>query len=280
MKKLLFILPLLYYSCTDAINYADIVALQTENTEQDAQIDSLLTILTEQQAYIDSLNNAQNIADSLNNLTMQSYIDSLINEGELTDSLLQVYTDSLNTVQNTLNADQQAYIDSLINAGNISDDLLQTYIDSLNTVQNTYIDSLHNAQQTTLTALANSALSAGFVETEVFSASIPSSWTDVDLSSVIGQKQSLVLMRYEYVSGTSPYCILNIRPNGSTDEYGISGNSGYSSVNYLRIDPPSNTGDETALGLIFTDENGIIEHKEVSGQNANVKASVLFYLNQ
>ena len=136
MKKLLFILPLLYYSCTDDI-VSDIDALQTENAEQDAQIDSLLTVLTEQQAYIDSLNDAQNIADSLNNLTMQSYIDSLINEGELTDSLLQVYTDSLNTVQNT------------------------------------YIDSLHNAQQTTLTLLANSALSAGFEETEVFSGELP-----------------------------------------------------------------------------------------------------------
>ena len=123
MKKLLFILPLLYYSCTDDI-VADIDALQTENAEQDAQIDSLLTVLTEQQAYIDSLNNTQYIADSLNNLTMQSYIDSLINEGELTDSLLQVYTDSLNTVQNA-------------------------YIDSLNGVQQTLIDALISTQPST-----------------------------------------------------------------------------------------------------------------------------------
>ena len=121
MKKLLFILPLLYYSCTDDI-IADIDALQTENAEQDAQIDSLLTVITTQQEYIDSMNNVQN-----------AYIDSLISESSLNDSLLQVYTDSLNTVQNT------------------------------------YIDSLHNAQQTTLTALANSPLSAGFVETEMFS---------------------------------------------------------------------------------------------------------------
>ena len=103
MKKLLFILPLLYYSCTDDI-VADINALQTENAEQDAQIDSLLTVITTQQEYIDSMNNIQN-----------AYIDSLISESSLNDSLLQVYTDSLNTVQNTLNADQQAYVDSLIN---------------------------------------------------------------------------------------------------------------------------------------------------------------------
>ena len=119
MKKLLFILPLLYYSCTDEI-ISDIDSILTENAEQDAQIDSLMTVLTQQQAYIDSLNDAQNIADSLDNLTMQSYIDSLINAGNISDSLLRVYTDSLNTVQNTLNTDQQAYIDSLINAGIIT----------------------------------------------------------------------------------------------------------------------------------------------------------------
>ena len=61
MKKLIFILPLLYYSCTDDI-VADIDALQTENAEQDAQIDSLMTALNDQQAYIYSLNNIQNIA--------------------------------------------------------------------------------------------------------------------------------------------------------------------------------------------------------------------------
>ena len=108
MKKLIFILPLLYYSCTDDI-IADIDALQTENAEQDAQIDSLLTVITTQQEYIDSMNNVQN-----------AYIDSLISESMISDSLLQVYT-----------------------------------------------DSLHNSQQTTLTALANSALSAGFTPIEI-----------------------------------------------------------------------------------------------------------------
>jgi len=86
MKKLILILPLLYYSCTDDI-LADIDALQTDNAEQDAQIDSLMTALNEQQAYI----------------------DSLIGESSINDSLIQEYTDSLNTVQN-------AYIDSLHNA--------------------------------------------------------------------------------------------------------------------------------------------------------------------
>ena len=69
MKKLLFILPLLYYSCTDDI-VSDIDSILTENEQQDAQIDSLITVLAEQQAYIDSLNTDQ-----------QTYIDSLIENG-------------------------------------------------------------------------------------------------------------------------------------------------------------------------------------------------------
>ena len=72
MKKLILILPLLYYSCTDDI-VADIDAIQTENAEQDAQIDSLLTVLTEQQVYTDSLNTVQNTL----NADQQAYIDSL-----------------------------------------------------------------------------------------------------------------------------------------------------------------------------------------------------------
>jgi len=269
MKKLLFILPLLYYSCTDDI-IADIDALQTENAEQDAQIDSLLTVITTQQEYIDSMNNVQN-----------AYIDSLISESSLNDSLLQVYTDSLNTVQNTLNADQQAYIDSLINLGNVSDSLLQVYTDSLNTVQNTYIDSLHNAQQTTLEALANSALSAGFVETEVFSGTIPSSWTDVDLSSVVGQKQSLVILEYEYISGGGIYhrSRIKVRPNGSSNE---NGDFDIWSIGGIYVSDGGEFGDEShnSLTLIQTDTAGIIEHKEILESNAaNVTASVVFYLN-
>jgi len=244
MKKLIFILPLLYYSCTDDI-IADIDALQTENAEQDAQIDSLLTVLTEQQAYIDSLNDAQNIADSLNNLTMQSYIDSLINEGELTDSLLQVYTDSLNTVQNT------------------------------------YIDSLHNAQQTTLEALANSALNAGFVETEVYSGSISGlggtnndiqGWYDLDLSSYIGSTNSIVLIRITNESSTSSFSNgginIGLRKNGAT-------NPNTEVLNNL------NVGYDKYY-FVNTDSLGIIEWAfSIWGSYTNtIKFSSVFYLNQ
>ena len=104
MKKLLFILPLLYYSCTDDI-VSDINTLQDENQAL--------------QEYIDSLNTVQEIADSLNNLAIQADIDSLINAGVLSDSIYQ------------------SYIDSLIYEGILSDSLYQSYIDSLITIQNT-----------------------------------------------------------------------------------------------------------------------------------------------
>ncbi len=202
-RFLIFILPLLYYSCTDDI-VADIDALQTENAEQDAQIDSLMTALNDQQAYIDSLNNAQNIAN----------------------------------------------------------DLLQLYA-----------DSLHNAQQTTLTALANSALNAGFVETQVYSGNITTSWTDLDLSSVIGANQSLVLMKIDYISDNGR---ILCRTNGTNYDTGTSGfSSAYNSINWIYVD----SGHPTGYLFIITDNAGVIEYKVWEG-TANVAISTVFYLNQ
>ena len=282
MKKLLFILPLLYYSCTDDI-ISDIDSILTENAEQDAQIDSLMTVLTQQQAYIDSLNNAQNIADSLDNLAMQSYIDSLINAGNISDDLLQTYIDSLNNVQSNYDTNQQAYIDSLINLGNVSDSLLQVYTDSLNTVQNTYIDSLHNAQQTTLTALANSALSAGFVETEVFNGTLVEDvWTDLDLSSAVGQKNSLVLIKVGLTASipSNPAAIF-FRTNGDTNSYHTP-TEGYwspSGISAVRVgDYGSGTGQNTEMAMAFTDSEGLIEYEAT--YPVPVYITVVFYLNQ
>ena len=84
MKKLLLLLPLLYYSCTDEI-VADIDSLKTENAEQDAQIDDLLEVIIQQQEYIDSLNTVQNTyTDSLHNAqqtTLESLANSALNAG-------------------------------------------------------------------------------------------------------------------------------------------------------------------------------------------------------
>ncbi|SVD94450.1 uncharacterized protein METZ01_LOCUS447304, partial [marine metagenome] len=199
---LVVIIPVLFTSCDEALlSELDTVAAENEEQavadsllnarldslltiildQQDARIDSLLTIIIDQQAYIDSLNNAQHVADSLDNLTLQAYIDSLINAGNVSDSLIQVYVDSLITVQNTNNATQLALIE---------------------------------AQQTTLTALANSALSAGFVETQVYSESFTINnthniiWKDVDLSSVVGNKTSAVLIKINQQSSNGNQILL------------------------------------------------------------------------
>jgi hypothetical protein len=187
MKKLL-IITLLFYSCTDEI-VADIDSLQAENAEQDAQIDSLLTVLIDQQDYIDSL-----------------------------------------------------------------------YF-----VQNTYIDSLHNAQQSTLEGLANSALSAGFVETEVFSGALPTSWVDLDLSSVVGSNNSMVLIKY---NGNRT---ISLRPNGETEDWAEGGSSAQRSISIIGEHYPQ-------LGLIITDSNGIIEWSAFLSGTGTL--SVVFYLNQ
>ena len=233
LYSLLPILFLIYWGCENPLESRvedlenQLAQQQTEQEQQQALIDSLITVVSNQQTSMDSLN-----------------------------------------------ATQQAYIDSLINAGDVADSLLQIYIDSLNTVQNAYIDSLHNAQQTTLEALANSALSAGFVETEVFSGTIPSSWTDVDLSSAVGQFQSLVILKY-HINENNVAAYISIRPNGSNDEYGGTA-SKYNSLNYIFL-----TNDhENSLTLVNTDSAGKIEHKDIMGNSYNIQVSVVFYLNQ
>ena len=76
---ILFI-PVLFTTCNEAL-LSELDTLAAENEEQavadsllNARLDSLLTIIIDQQTYIDSLNNAQHVADSL----QQVYIDSLI----------------------------------------------------------------------------------------------------------------------------------------------------------------------------------------------------------
>ena len=193
------------------------------------------------------VNGLQGIADSLDNLTMQSYIDSLINAGNISDSLIQVYTDSLNTVQNA------------------------------------YIDSLHNAQQNTLTALANNALNSGFMETEVFNGSmIKDAWTDLDLNQVVGAKTTLVLLKVSLLCSSCGGKIW-FRSNGETSNFTLFesvmiSEGGVEFVELWAWNGSPHVENETGKVLVITDSNGIIEYGV--GSDIDVKLSVLFYLNQ
>ena len=173
----------------------------------------------------------------------------------------------------------QALIGSL--AMNIGEDIIalgnlitqqQYYADSLNLDMGGYIDSLFALQQSMITELLESGINALFTDTEVFSGAMPSSWTDLDLSSVVGQKQSLVILRYKYNFSDSTYSYVAVRTNDSNFDSGSN-----TSINSILLNSKDNP---SSFMLLQTDSGGMIEQREISTNNTNVTASVVFYLNQ
>lgn len=88
------------------------------------------------------------------------------------------------------------------------------------------------------------------VETEVYNAAAPTTWTDLDLSSIIGHQATLVILKF---SETEAADAMAIRKKGDTDEVftgvtcgGIAALSGGTAGNFLIL-------------LIVTDDNGVIE---------------------
>jgi hypothetical protein len=148
----------------------------------------------------------------------------------------------------------------------------QYYADSLNLDMGGYIDSLFALQQSMITELLESGINALFTDTEVFSGAMPSSWTDLDLSSVVGQKQSLVILRYKYNFSDSTYSYVAVRTNDSNFDSGSN-----TSINSILLNSKDNP---SSFMLLQTDSGGMIEQREISTNNANVTASVVFYLNQ
>jgi len=152
------------------------------------------------------------------------------------------------------------------------------YVDSLITVQNTNNatqQALLDAQQATLTALANSSLSAGFVETEVFSGTlVEDAWTDLDLSSAVGQKTSLVLIKFK-ATCSSCFASIYLRSNGDTDDVHMAGQGSSSGVAPVTLSSNLNL---SGFALSYTDAQGIIEYDSSNAISVNI--SVVFYLNQ
>ena len=138
----------------------------------------------------------------------------------------------------------------------------QITIDSLMaeiTTHQTEVDSV-------LEFLASSALDAGFEETEVYSGSINTSWTYLDLSSIVGNKTSLVLIKF------NGYGSIGFRPGDSTDEWVSGGSSSENGVSVI------NSNDKNSLGLISTDNNGYIQFKAYE-TISQASLSLIFYLN-
>ena len=240
-----------------------------------AQINSLNISMNQQLDLIDSLANGMN----KQNFTLQALIDSLAHINNEQNSTLQTMINLLENVMNEQDSTLQALIGSL--AMNIGEDIIalgnlitqqQYYADSLNLDMGGYIDSLFALQQSMITELLESGINALFMDTEVFSGAMPSSWTDLDLSSVVGQKQSLVMLRYKYNFSDSTYSYVAVRTNDSNFDSGSN-----TSINSILLNSKDNP---SSFMLLQTDSGGMIEQREISTNNANVTASVVFYLNQ
>ena len=134
------------------------------------------------------------------------------------------------------------------------------------------IDSL----QAQIDELANSAVNMGFVETEVFNGTtVKDVWTDIDLSSAVGQKTSLVLLKCVGNPSDNNGVFMWFRANGDTDEFHTAGANVLNGAHMLFY---SSVGQNTVLGMYYTDSNGIIEYQATNQMPLVV--SVVFYLNQ
>jgi len=222
-----------------AHNIPTAILQQIENLSQDS--DSIFTLIE------------SNIADSI------FIYDTLV----IRDSL---YIFTYDTVYLTY---PEALMDSLM-AVILNQ---QTVMDSLDASQQAYIDSLYNAQQATLEALANSTVTVGFTETQVYSGATTTSWTDLDLSSVVGNNISLVLVKIDRISGQGRFLC---RTNGTDYETGTDGFSGaYTSTNWSYIADNHPTG----YLFIMTDNSGGIEYRNWQ-DTGSATISTVFYLNQ
>ena len=228
------------------------------------RVENLEKYLEKQEALIDSLQKNNHAQINSLNISMNQQLDLI---------------DSLANVMNKQNSTLQALIGSL--AMNIGEDIMalgnlitqqQYYADSLNLDMVGYIDSLFALQQSMIAELLESGIIALFTDTEVFSGAMPSSWTDLDLSSVVGKKQSLVMLRYKYNFSDSTYSYVAVRTNDSNFDSGSN-----TSINSILL---NSTDNPSSFMLLQTDSGGMIEQRETSTNNANVTASVVFYLNQ
>ena len=245
------------------------------------RVENLENYLAKQEVLIDSLQKNNRAQINFLNISMNQQldlIDSLENVINKQNFTLQTMINSLENVMNEQDSTLQALIGSF--AMNIGEDIMvlgnlinqqKYYADSLNLNMGGYIDSLFALQQSMIAELLESGINALFTDTEVFNGAMPSSWTDLDLSSVVSQKQSLVMLRYKYNFSDSTYSYVAVRTNDSNFDSGSN-----TSINSILL---NSTDNPSSFMLLQTDSGGMIEQRETSTNNANVTASIVFYLN-
>lgn len=107
-------------------------------------------------------------------------------------------------------------------------------------------------------------------ETQVFNGTSPTSWTDLDLSSTIGAKESLVLLK---IAGIDTKWFA-FRKNGDTGNYGPANHQTPAGCAYVMAS--IGTGYSYAV-WVATDSNGIVEWITETAETYTV--SVIAYVN-
>ena len=109
-----------------------------------------------------------------------------------------------------------------------------------------------------------------FPNTEVFDGNAPSSYTDLDLSAVVGANSAMVYLRVKHC--TNLYDIYYFRVNGETE--GVSVDTTYATGGVSVCDPVGDGGIEYVI--VVTDSAGIVEW--LSNNQHATKINVIAYI--
>lgn len=119
-----------------------------------------------------------------------------------------------------------------------------------------------NSTKIATTAYADAAVAAVstptyFSITQVFTGTSPASFTDLDLSAVVGAQQRMVMLKVFCDNETKLFIF---RPNGDTGEYNGTAFNGVNAV--------TTPSDGYALAICKTDTAGVIEWRTTGAENA------------
>jgi len=109
--------------------------------------------------------------------------------------------------------------------------------------------------------------------TQVFNGAMPTSWTDLDLSSVVGSKQVLVGLKVtnnEETNDIEPV----FRMNGDTADY-LTTTTETGGIEIARMD-----AGKSATLIVRTDDNGVVEWQDASGLARSCTVYVVWYIEE
>lgn len=104
-----------------------------------------------------------------------------------------------------------------------------------------------------------------FVDTNAFSGTSPTSFTDLDLSSIIGAKKSIVMLRVSEPSGQ--VTALTFKTKGETASYNPANGL---SVGLSQLYLNSGGADDTSTTFVKTDENGVIQWYGIDARTVTI----------